>query len=127
MAASTILIVDDDDAVRAMLRRLLRPRAVIEASDAMEALDQLVAHDDISVAIIDRLMPDRDGLWLIARIREQFPNVAIILATGVDWVPSSFPLGPAVVSYLVKPIEPHLLIDAVNFGLAWHFATKRAG
>ena len=36
------------------------------------------------VVICDIQMPGHDGLWLVARVRERFPNVAIVLATGVE-------------------------------------------
>ena len=122
---AAVLVVDDDPLVREVLSEILRRHyEVFEAADAHTALQQLGAHS-IAVALIDRYMPERDGLWLIARIREQFPAVAMILATGDDDIPPRFTLQPGVIGYLVKPFAPELLRSAVNDAVAWHDVAAR--
>ena len=124
--AASVLVVDDDPSTRELLGEILRRRdyLVLEAADADAALEELSSHS-IAVALIDRYMPHRDGLWLIERIREQFPTVALILATGDDAIPPRFTLQPGVIGYLVKPIAPDLLLNAVNDGVAWHDVAAR--
>jgi len=121
-----VLVVDDDPLVRDVLSQILRRQGytVFEAPDADTALEAL-AGQPIAVALIDRYMPERDGLWLIGRIREEYPTVAIILATGDDAIPPRFSLQPGVVGYLVKPIAPELLLSAVSDGAAWHDVAGR--
>ena len=88
---AAVLIVDDDPSARELLSHTLRRHQymVFEAADADAALDQLAKHS-IGVALVDRQMPGRDGLWLIERMREHYPTVAIILATGDDAIPPRF-------------------------------------
>jgi CheY-like chemotaxis protein len=123
---AAVLVVDDDPSARELLSEILTRHAyvVFEAADADTALQQLGAHS-IAVALIDRYMPERDGLWLIDRIRERFPAVAMILATGDDAIPPRFTLQPGVVGYLVKPIAPEVLIQAVRDAITWHEVAAR--
>src|SRR5688572_10138709 len=95
-----VLVVDDDPLVRDVLGQILRRQGhtVFEVPDADAALEQLATHR-IAVALIDRYMPERDGLWLIEKMREEFSTVAIILATGDDAIPPRFSLQPGVVGY----------------------------
>ena len=122
----SVLVVDDDPSARELFGEILRRNnfVVFEASDADAALEQL-ATQSIGVVLIDRFMPERDGLWLIAQIRERFPAVAMVLATGDDAISPRFTLQPGVIGYLVKPIAPELLLNAVNDGVAWHDVAAR--
>jgi CheY-like chemotaxis protein len=121
---AAVLVVDDDDSTRELMRVLLRDHSVFEAAGAKAALNQLTANV-ISVAVIDRHMPEFDGLWLMDQIRDQFPTIAMILATGDDEVPPRFTLQPGVIGYLMKPIKPESLMDAIKIGVSWHAAATR--
>lgn len=123
---AAVLIVDDDPSARKLLNYILRRQehTVFEAADADTALEQLAANP-IAVALVDRKMPERDGLWLLERMREEFPTVAIILATGDDAIPPRFALQPGVVGYLVKPIAAELLLNAVSDAATWHDVAAR--
>ena len=125
----TVLIVDDDPSLREMLRRLLEKHqhTVLAAPDAETAL-QILSGQSVSVALIDRRLPGRDGLWLLDQMSEQFPSVAIILATADDSVPLRYSLQPSVVGYLVKPFTPELLVNSISDAAAWNrVASKRGG
>lgn len=79
----TVLLVDDNEEVRAALGRQFRTRgyAVIEASDGQRALNALpVIQTDAVVADFD--MPGMDGLELLQRVRLLRPHVVRILLTG---------------------------------------------
>jgi response regulator of citrate/malate metabolism len=58
-------------------------------------------------------------------MREEYPTVAIILATGDDAIPARFTLQPGVVGYLVKPIAADLLVQSVLDAVAWHEVAAR--
>ena len=119
---SSILVVDDEAAMRELFNRLLLPQGchIFEARTAEEALDLLAGTSDIHVVVADLQMPGRGGEWLVEEIRRRFPTVAIVLATAHDTVPGTLSLLPAVVGYLVKPIVREQLVAAVERGLAWH-------
>jgi two-component system response regulator FlrC len=114
---SSILLVDDEAAMREFYRRALVAGGYfpIEARTAEEALDYLsMSPDDIPIVIADLTMPGRGGEWLVEQMRSRFPHVAVILATANDTVPGTVSLQPAVVNYLVKPISANALLAAVD-------------
>jgi len=123
---STVLIVDDDARVREILARWLAPEGyeTKEAPEAEAALE-LLAGGGVAVALCDVMMPGRGGLWLVERMREAHPAVAVVLATGVENVHPSISLGGNVVNYLVKPFERATVLTAVRDACAWHEAAVK--
>jgi len=120
---SAVLIVDDDARLREILVRWLAPEGyqTQEAPDAETALER-VAAGGIGVALCDVTMPGRGGLWLVERMREAHPAVAVVLATGVESVHPSISLAENVVRYLVKPLERATVLAAVALARDWHEA-----
>ena len=68
--------------------------------------------------------PRQDGFWLAARLRERFPETALILVTDSSDVPPLIQLPEGVVAYLVMPFGREGVIRAVRLGLAWHQMSK---
>jgi putative nucleotidyltransferase with HDIG domain len=118
------LVVDDEASVRTLMRRWLESggyRATL-ACDADEAL-RLLAEQPCAVALCDLCMPGHDGLWLIDQLRREFPETAVIIATGVNDVSAAVEgLRQGVVDYLTKPFDRQRLFDAVARGVDWHRA-----
>ncbi|WP_161957583.1 bacteriohemerythrin [Mariprofundus sp. EBB-1] len=82
-----ILIVDDDEMVRASSREILESMnyQICEASDGLEAIDVFKNNKhDIALAIVDVVMPKLGGIDAVKRIREIQPDVKIIFSTGYD-------------------------------------------
>ena len=79
-----LLLVDDHTVVREGLKRLLEPLAgewrVTEASSGYQALECLRTQP-CALAIVDLSLPGMSGLDLIARIRSEFPTVAVLVLT----------------------------------------------
>jgi CheY-like chemotaxis protein len=119
----SILVVDDEPAMREILVRWLKPVGylITEASNAEAALE-ILASTPVDVLVSDIQMPGHDGLWLVARVRERFPQVAIVLATADDTVPPSTSLQPAIADYLVKPFTREPVLSAVARGVTWRRA-----
>jgi CheY-like chemotaxis protein len=112
----TILIVDDEAPIRAVLRRWLTGwgYGVGEAAHASEALE-LMSAAPADIILCDVAMPDRDGLWLVEQVRTRWPATAIVMATGrddPDTVLASRKLGA--VAYVVKPFNSIMLHDALE-------------
>jgi putative two-component system response regulator len=126
--ARSVLIVDDDPGVRGVMKRWLEAGGylVATASSAEEALERLEASPP-AVALCDIRMPGHDGLWLAERIRQQFPDTAIIMATGVqNDGPDADSLDEGVIDYLTKPFGRDRLKDAVLRGVEWHHSASDA-
>jgi two-component system response regulator AtoC len=120
---SAVLIVDDDARMREVLARWLNAAGyeTCEAEDAETALATLSA-GGCDVALCDVMMPGKGGLWLVERAKEDCPDVAIVLATGVQNIHPSISLGGNVVDYLIKPFERATVLTAVGLARAWHEA-----
>ena len=79
-----ILIVDDEPDIREILRYNLEKAGfnVIEASSGNDALNKL--SKDLNLAILDIMMPGKDGYEVCRKIREQGNTVPIIFLTAMD-------------------------------------------
>ena len=120
----SVLVVDDEGAVRELLARWLAGGryTVQTAAGADEALER-VRSAPPAVALCDIRMPGRDGLWLAEHIREEAPDTAVIMATGVHDAGSAVAsLRQGVVEYLTKPFGRDRLRQSVQRGLEWHKA-----
>src|SRR5687768_426802 len=82
-APGTVLLVEDDDDIRLLVRRWLAARghAVQEARSCEEALAAFAGRR-IDVAIVDHLLPDGTALDLLPRLREIDPEVPLVILTG---------------------------------------------
>jgi CheY-like chemotaxis protein len=81
----TILIVEDEPAVRTLATEVLRRHgyAVLEASDGLEALRVVERHQDsIDLIITDVVMPQMTGRELANRIRDTRPTLKILFMSG---------------------------------------------
>src|SRR5256712_10883406 len=79
----TVLVVDDDRAVRDVLCAVLKEEGypVRQASGADAAL-QLLRGDDLPLVLCDMKMPERDGLWLLEEVLRRHPHAAAVMLTG---------------------------------------------
>jgi two-component system, chemotaxis family, chemotaxis protein CheY len=117
-----ILVVDDDDSFRMMLRDALSavvPREyILFASDGDEAWWILTDPDrSIDLLVLDLAMPRVNGLELLARIRQHagIAGLPVVLCTGTSTRQSvTEAVRHNVVSYVVKPFSPSLIIQKVE-------------
>jgi phosphoserine phosphatase RsbU/P len=116
-----ILIAEDDSTSRAMLSAILLKNGyeVIETINGAEALSALQQPDAPRLAIIDRLMPEMDGLELICRIRAQqttyAPYLLMLTSMGAkgDIITG---LDAGANDYLTKPFDPGELRARIEVG-----------
>jgi two-component system cell cycle sensor histidine kinase/response regulator CckA len=81
----TILLVEDEEAVRSFAARALKLRGyhVLEAAGGEEALDVVRRHaGDIHLLITDVVMPNMDGPTLVRAVRRLRPEIAVIFMSG---------------------------------------------
>ena len=78
-----ILVVDDEERMRTLVRDFLARRgfSVLEASDGMEAVDICFEQKDIALIIMDVMMPRMDG-WDAVREIRKYSTVPIIMLTA---------------------------------------------
>lgn len=103
---ASVLIVDDEWLIRAALVDHLQNQGfeVFEAESASEALQMLQAHHQIGVVVTDIQMPgSMDGLALARLIRDSYPPIRLIIASGAIR-PTEAEL-PRDTVFLSKPID----------------------
>ena len=110
-----ILIIEDDDVLRAMLFTILRhqPVSVDTAASADEALRR-VTKCDYALIVVDVDMPDQAGERFLATFREQRPEATSFVLAVRD-PRNETPLGPELVSAILnKPLEIDMLGELVR-------------
>ncbi len=105
-----VFVCDDDPGGRESLSRALeRAGHEVESfADGREVLDRLESPPEPDVLITDIKMPEVDGLSLLRRVKEERPDLPVILITGFGSVASSFEAGRLGADlYLEKPLDIH--------------------
>jgi DNA-binding NtrC family response regulator len=115
-----ILIIDDDDQVRKMLRLTLNAAGfdVVEAQDGKIAMKLFHQDPLVDLVITDLIMPEKEGIETIIELKRDFPKVPIIAISGGgridpdDYLVLAKKLGAKIT--LEKPFCRKDIIDAVN-------------
>jgi DNA-binding NtrC family response regulator len=120
MDQARILIVDDDDIARKNLSRILQ-REGFEVSTAKTGSTALERLNDSAYDLVmtDLVMEDLNGLELLARIKNQYPYLEVILITGYASIPTAIEaIKKGAYHYIEKPIRPaemvHLARQAIE-------------
>lgn len=121
--ASLILVIDDEEPVRAVLRQMLEKEGykVEEAPDGAIGMS-LLQDRPIDLIITDLFMPEKEGIETMREVRKSFPQVKIIAMSGggrmgkLDFLPMAESFGAQ--RTLAKPFERKELLEAVRAVLA---------
>ncbi len=115
-----MLVVDDEEGVRVILRTVLETREleVVEAQSATEALAQ-VAPGAFDLAVVDKNLPDRSGLTLLADLKQTDPDLEVAIVTGYASLDAAIEaLRAGAGDFLLKPFEDvRILGDKLAAGL----------
>ena len=114
-----VLIVDDDPVQRRLLDHMVRKfgyePAIAESGDAAIALLAGAAPESFDCVVLDLVMPDLDGMGVLARLREAGVHVPVIVQTahgGIDNVVSAMRAGA--VDFVVKPVGAERLLVSLR-------------
>jgi len=119
-----ILIVDDSDYIRSLLKDIL---GSIPNSDQFESLEALNGIDALEVfkkenpdlVLLDILMPEMDGIQVFKKMKEINSDVKILIISALDENVIVPRLGKySVDGYITKPFDSGSLIDQINKILA---------
>lgn len=116
-----ILVVDDDAAIRRLLRNTLDRASytVVEAADAKSALHQSAAERP-SAILLDLGLPDRDGLSIIPLLRAQSDAAILVVSAreAVDEKVAALDLGAE--DFVTKPFDTDELLARLRVALRHH-------
>ena len=81
-----MLVVDDHvlirEALRGVLTLLKSDALVLEAADGRGAQQLVAEHADIGLILLDLNLPDRDGFSILAELREQHPEISVVVLSA---------------------------------------------
>jgi two-component system, cell cycle sensor histidine kinase and response regulator CckA len=114
----TVLLVDDDESVRAVGRKMLERIgfSVVTAADGSEAIARFRERtDDIICAIVDLTMPHVDGAETFRELRRMRPGVRVILSSGYNEqdVTQRF-VGKGLAGFIQKPYQLSTLVAVLK-------------
>jgi DNA-binding NtrC family response regulator len=121
--AERILIVDDDPVTRRLIENMVGrfgyEATVVDSGDAAVALLTGEDHAHIDAIVLDLVMPDLDGMGVLARMREAGITIPVIVQTahgGIDNVVSAMRAGAS--DFVVKPVGAERLQVSLRNALA---------
>jgi two-component system cell cycle sensor histidine kinase/response regulator CckA len=118
----TILLVEDEEGLRALNARGLQSRGytVIEAGNGLEALEELERHGgQVDLVVSDVVMPEMDGPALLKELRKRNPEIKIIFVSG--YAEEAFDKSLSdhkEFNFLAKPFTLKQLVSAVKETMA---------
>ena len=114
----TILIAEDNDDLRSMLKELLEVRGygVLEATDGQEAIDMALSTRP-DLVLMDLGLPGTDGLSAVTEIRERVSvsEMPIIIVSAYDRLEyRTEAISAGCSGYMTKPIDPDSLVETIK-------------
>ena len=114
-----ILVVDDDPMVLDSCELILRSEGYVVSltSSVKEAL-QMLEEKKYDLLLVDVIMPEYDGIYLIGNVRENLPHLPILVMSGYptpETISSGMRMGAT--HFIAKPFTPDELITAVRKAL----------
>lgn len=120
-AKISVLVVDDNEVMRAVLRTILRDDdcdVIGEASSGVQALETALRLKP-DLICLDVVMPKGDGLEILDQLRSQLPRTAVLMVTSSadrDTVQTAIDRGAA--GYILKPFNAARVIEAAHAAVA---------
>ncbi|MEO6625642.1 MAG: two-component system response regulator OmpR [Burkholderiaceae bacterium] len=111
-----ILVVDDDQRIRDLLRRYLSQEGfdVVQAEDG-KSLNRVLMRDSVDLIVLDLMLPGEDGLAICRRLRAANDKTPIIMLTAkVEDVDRIVGLEVGADDYLGKPFNPRELLARIH-------------
>jgi putative nucleotidyltransferase with HDIG domain len=106
--AERILVVDDEDAIREIVTSMLLSGGYkcVQASSGKEALAVLESDSDFSLVLSDLMMAEMDGIGLLERTKERYPDIPVVMVTAVHDISVALAaIRNGAYDYLLKPFE----------------------
>ena len=114
--AVSILLADDDDLLRDLVKDVLEEEGYIvyAVGDGDTAIDVLWEHQDISLAVLDIMMPGADGMQVLKEIREKSDIPVLMLTALGDSGSELNALRGGANDYVNKPFHYDILLERIK-------------
>ena len=120
MPVERILVVDDEDPIREIVCSMLAAAnyKTRQASSGLKALAILDAGEEFELMLSDLMMADLDGIGLLERTKEGYPDMPVVMVTAVhDIAVALAAIRNGAYDYLLKPFEREQLLATVRRAL----------
>jgi putative nucleotidyltransferase with HDIG domain len=120
MPAERILVVDDEEAIREIVTSMLVSvnYQCRQASSGLEALAMLNSGEEFELMLSDLMMAELDGIGLLERTKEKFPDMPVVMVTAVHDISVALAaIRNGAYDYLLKPFEREQLLATVRRAL----------
>ena len=120
MPVERILVVDDEEPIRDIVSSMLTAAnyKCRQAGSGLEALALLESGDEFELMLSDLMMADLDGIGLLERSKEKFPDMPVVMVTAVHDISVALAaLRNGAYDYLLKPFEREQLLATVRRAL----------
>lgn len=116
---NTLLIVDDEMAVRYSFKRMFEDEyRVVTADDGDRALKALDTDENIDIIFLDVRMPGMNGIEVLKRIKERSRNIPVIVMTAFSDSDTAIEaMKEGAFDYLTKPFDNHQLREVIEKAL----------
>jgi diguanylate cyclase (GGDEF)-like protein len=125
-APYTILIIDDDEQIRNLLKEVLSPEndctTVGSAEDALTILETI----DFNLVVSDISMGEISGLEMVPRVLEHHPDTVVVMISGQQTIDSAIDaMRAGAFDYITKPLDLRLIETTVRRALGHHELLKQ--
>lgn len=120
MTTERILVVDDEEPIREIISSMLTAAGykTRQASSGMEALAVLNSNGEFELVLSDLMMAELDGIALLERAKEKYPDMPVIMVTAVHDISVALAaIRNGAYDYLLKPFEREQLLAIVRRAL----------
>src|SRR5580698_1958577 len=115
-----ILVVDDEEPIREIVASMLTTAgyACKQAASGLEALAVLTSGEEFELMLSDLMMADLDGIGLLERTKERYPDMPVVMVTAVHDISVALAaIRNGAYDYLLKPFEREQLLNTVSRAL----------
>jgi putative nucleotidyltransferase with HDIG domain len=115
-----ILVVDDEEPIREIVASMLGAAGYRckQAGSGMEALAVLTSGEEFELMLSDLMMADLDGIGLLERTKEKYPDMPVVMVTAVHDISVALAaIRNGAYDYLLKPFEREQLLNTVSRAL----------
>jgi len=116
MTKPRILVIDDEAIVRVSCQRALAPESYdVEATSRGDEALKRLAEENFDIVLTDLKMPDMDGIEVLKKIKESWPQLVVIIITGYGTVSTAVQaIKLGAFDYIEKPFTPDDIIAIVK-------------